>query len=260
MNAAHGFLNMLSRLVSDRNPDLFACASDEDWRPEWRVELISTYKTHRLDLDPTPDLDAQIPVIFEVLGMCGVPVIGLPGYEAEDVIGSLIPRAPAKVEIVSGDRDLFQLVKDPNVQILYPKRGVSELVMIDETYITTKYGIPGRAYGDFAILRGDPSDGLPGVPGVGEKSAAFLISKYGSLAGVIEAALTTEPSGPLAKVKRSIDYLDKAANVVFISGDLQLPAVDLTRPRKPADPNVVEFAEQYAIAGPVRRLLAALKG
>ncbi|MCA1838875.1 MAG: 5'-3' exonuclease H3TH domain-containing protein [Actinomycetota bacterium] len=262
MNAAHGFIDMLTKLVADRDPSSIACATDEAWRPQWRVDLIETYKTHRLDLDPTPDLDAQIPVIFDLVERCGVSVVGLADYEAEDVIGTLAARATGRVEIVSGDRDLFQLVRDPDVCILYPKRGVSQVETITEELIAKKYGIPGRAYGDFAILRGDPSDGLPGVPGVGEKSAAFLISKYGSLEAVVEAAMTADHgvSGPLAKVKRSLDYLDRAVNVVLISSDLPIPVVDLTRSRKPTDPDVVGSARGYGLSGPVSRLLKALEG
>lgn len=262
MNAAHGFLNMLARLVNDRDPTHLACATDEDWRPQWRVELIESYKTHRLGL-PEDQLDPQIPVIFELVGLVGVAVVGCADYEAEDVIGALIAVSGGRVEIVSGDRDLFQLVHDPDVVVLYPKRGVSELLVVDETEITSRYGIPGRAYGDFALLRGDPSDGLPGVPGIGEKTASLLIAKYQSLGGVIEAALTNGQFGPLAKVRKAIDYLDRAARCVLISSDAPIDPIekaDLTRPRTFDDEKVMEVASGYGLGGPMSRLMAALKG
>lgn len=229
VNAAHGFLNMLSRLVADRDPDLMVCAQDVDWRPQWRVDLIGSYKTQRTTMDPTPELDAQMPVIFELLADLRIPVAGAPDFEAEDVIGALLPRLSGPVEIVSGDRDLFQLVRDPQVSVLYPKRGVTEMVRVTERYIEEKYGIPGRAYGDFAILRGDTSDGLPGVPGIGEKTAAALIRKYRSLPAVIEAAMTGDGAGALGKVRNNLDYLDRAARIAFISDEAPIGNVDMGR-------------------------------
>lgn len=257
INAAHGFINMLARLIADRDPVFLACATDEDWRPSWRVDLLESYKTHRLGL-PETDLDPQIPIAFEVLRACGVSVIGCRDYEAEDVIGVLAARAPGKVEIVSGDRDLFQLVRDPVVTVLYPRKGVADLQLVNEAYIAAKYQIPGRAYGDFALLRGDPSDGLPGVPGIGEKTAASLITKHGSLERVIEAAILDGTNGPLAKVRRSLDYLDKAVQVVLISDEAPIGECELKRPTGDIDPAVIELADSYGLAGAVRRLGAAL--
>lgn len=258
---------MLARLVFDRDPEFLACAADLDWRPQWRVDLLETYKTHRTESSRTEqathaedELEHQVPLIFEILELCGVAVMGAPGFEAEDVIGALIPRAPGKVEIVSGDRDLFQLVTDPDVVVLYPKRGVSELVTVDESYISQKYGIPGQAYGDYALLRGDPSDGLPGVPGIGEKTASALITRYGSVGAVVEAALSGDGTGPLGKVRSSIDYIDRAGRVVLITPDAPIGEMDLTRPRKVEEERVVEMATQHRLQSPVRRLIAALRG
>ncbi len=267
INAAYGFINMLARLVSDNDPDFLACADDRDWRPEWRVELISTYKTHRVapgsespQATAEDALEHQLPILYEVLEACRIPIVGFDGYEAEDVIGTLAHRAPGPVRIVSGDRDLFQLVADPRVVILYPKRGVSEVVKVDASYIESKYGIPGNAYADFAIMRGDPSDGLPGVPGIGEKTAATLLARYESLERVVEAAITGEGTGALGKIKMNLDYLDRAVKVVTIPTDLPIPDVDLTRPREGPPSDVLELAETYGLAGPVRRLAAALSG
>lgn len=266
VNAAYGFLNMLARLVSDRDPEWLVCATDIDWRPEWRVALIDTYKRHRTEEERTPqadhaerELEHQMPMIEQILSMCRVCVVGAPGYEAEDVIGALVPKSKGHVDIVSGDRDLFQLVRDPDVRVLYPKRGVSDLVVVDEAEISSKYGIPGRAYGDYALLRGDPSDGLPGVRGIGEKSASALISKYGSIEGVIEAAMT-KPVGPLGRVAMDLDYIDKAAQVVLITGDIDVGDPDMSRPRDGFDPAWEETAESWGLLGATKRLVAALSG
>jgi len=264
MNAAYGFLGMLEGLVATHDPDFLCCAADDDWRPDWRVELVDTYKTHRAEPGSAQEqaedrLAPQMPVILEILAGCGIQIVGHPGYEAEDVIGTLAQRAPGRVGIVSGDRDLFQLVRDPDVIVLYPRRGVSEVDVVDEKFIETKYQIPGRAYRDFAVLRGDPSDGLPGVRGVGPKLAAGLLARYGSLDAILEAARGSEDRGiALSKVRRDLDYVERALKVVTIPTDLPIPEVDLTRPRREPDATVVALAERHALAGPVRRLVAAL--
>lgn len=188
------------------------------------------------------------------------PDRGHPGYEAEDVIGTLAQRVPPPVAIVSGDRDLFQLVRDPDIHVLFPRRGVSEMDVVNEGYIENKYGIPGRTYGDFAVLRGDPSDGLPGVRGIGEKLASALISRYGDLQGVIEAAEAGEPGVALGKVRRELDYVRRAAQVVAIPTELPIPKVDLSRPRSAPDDSAFELAEQWGLGGAFRRLVAALTG
>ena len=263
VNAAYGFLGMLESLVAQHDPDFICCAADDDWRPEWRVKLIDTYKTHRAEpgsaQEQAEDLLApQVPFILEILAGCGIRVVGHPGYEAEDVIGTLAERAPGWVAIVSGDRDLFQLVRDPDIFVLYPRRGVSQVDVVDETYIQTKYQIPGRAYRDFALLRGDPSDGLPGVRGVGEKLAAALLARYESLDGILEATRGSDQGIALSKVRRDLDYVERALKVVTIPTDLPIPDVDLTRPRREPDATVVKLAERYGLGGAVRRLVAAL--
>ena len=264
INAAHGFLGMLARLIGDRDPEFICCATDEDWRPEWRVELIDTYKAFRAEEGSAQEeaedlLSPQMPVLFDILEGCGIPVMGHPGCEAEDVIGSLAERAPGPVEIVSGDRDLFQLVRDPKVKVLYPRRGVSQMDEVDETYIEERYGIPGRAYRDFAVLRGDPSDGLPGVRGIGEKLAASLLKTYGNLDAIVEAASGESKQGVLiGKVRRDLDYVTRAAKVVAIPTDLPLPEIDLARPRGEPEPSILALAERSGLEGALRRLVAAL--
>jgi 5'-3' exonuclease len=260
VNAAHGFLEMLSHLAVTYRPQYLVAALDDDWRPQWRVDLIDSYKTHRVaeeDAEVLPSPEDQIDLIVEVLELAGVATVGAERYEAEDVIGSLVPRAPGPVSIVSGDRDLFQLVHDPKVRVLYPKRGVSDLAVIDEAEIERRYGIPGRRYFDFAVLRGDPSDGLPGVRGIGEKTAASLIVKYGSLDDVVKAAHGAT-SGPLQKVAISLDYIERARTVVRIASEAPVGDVDASFPRHAPDPTLAKVAESYGLAGAAKRLLAAM--
>ena len=265
INAAHGFLGMLARLIADHDPDFICCAADDDWRPQWRVDLIDSYKGFRAESGSAQEsaediLAPQMPVLMEILNGCGIPVVGHPGYEAEDVIGTLAERAPGKVGIVSGDRDLFQLVRDPKIFVLYPKRGVSQLDVVDEAYIHERYGIPGRAYKDFAVLRGDPSDGLPGVRGIGEKLASQLVARYGHLDAIVEAAEGSAPGVVIGKVRRELDYVKRAVKVVTIPTDLPIPDVDLTRPRDEPDASLYAVAEAAGLDGALRRLVEASTG
>jgi 5'-3' exonuclease len=260
INAAHGFLDMISSLAVAYRPVFLVCALDDDWRPQWRVDLIESYKTHRVaadDQEAAPTPDDQIGLIVEILGLAGVAAAGAEGYEAEDVIGALALRAPGRVAIVSGDRDLFQLVRDPTVHVLYPKRGVADLAVIDEGEIERRYGIPGRRYFDFAVLRGDPSDGLPGVRGIGEKTATALIAKYGSIDGVVKAARGAT-AGPLQKVDASLDYIERALTVVRIASEAPVADVDATFPQHAPDQKLMAVAESSGLGGPVKRLLAAM--
>ena len=185
VNAIRGFVDMLATLIRTRRPDRMVCALDNDWRPAWRVKLIDSYKKHRLTPsggEEVPDnLTPQIPTILDVLAAIGIPAIGADGYEADDVLGTLATTQPGPVEVVSGDRDLFQLIDDAKpVRLLYVGRGVANLEVCDNAYVDRRYGVPAAGYADFAALRGDPSDGLPGVSGVGEKTAARLIARYGT--------------------------------------------------------------------------------
>ena len=263
INAAYGFLSMLARLVVDHDPAFLACATDEDWRPDWRVELLPAYKSARAlpgsqQEEAEERLEPQMPTMFRLLEELQVPVVGYDGYEAEDVIGTLAARARGPVAIVSGDRDLFQLVRDPNIWVLYPRKGVSDLAIVNESYIQEKFGIPGRRYLDYAVLRGDPSDGLPGVRGIGEKTASALISTHGSLAKVVAAAKKTPGAPALGKVARDLDYVERAKQVAAIPTDLPIPEVDLTRPLPEPDPKTLAFAKKSGLGGPVGRLVAAL--
>ena len=256
MHAVYGFLNMLARLIADRRPDALAIGVDDDWRPAFRVEAIPAYKAHRVSDEPDP-IEPQEALGREVLEALGIAVVGAEGYEAEDVIATLAARATERVDIVSGDRDLFALVRDPDVRVLYPLTGVTKLLEVDEAEIGRRYGIPGRRYGDFAILRGDPSDGLPGVPGIGEKTAAKLIAEHGSLEALL--ASRSLPPAIARRLEAARDYVAAARRVVLPVTDIPLPERSLALPAAPADPaTLARLADAHQLGGPVGRVTAAL--
>jgi 5'-3' exonuclease len=270
INAVRGFLDMTARLITAHRPDRLVACWDDDWRPAFRVQALPSYKAHRVAPEggeETPDeLAPQVPILAEVLAAAGLARVGAPGYEADDVIGTLATRARGPVDVVTGDRDLFQLVDDARgVRILYTARGISDLEFVDEAAVTAKYGIPGRAYADFAVLRGDPSDGLPGVAGVGAKTAAALINEFGDLAGIRGAvARTVVPAPPLTaavlkKLHAAADYLDAAPVVVAVAKDIDLPPVEGTLPPSPADPDALAgLADRHGLQSSLSRLGAVL--
>ncbi|PSL02200.1 5'-3' exonuclease [Haloactinopolyspora alba] len=271
VNAVRGLLDFIARLVTDRSPSRLVACLDADWRPAFRVELLPSYKAHRLADAATnaeqipPLLEAQVPVIIEVLDALGLANIGVPGFEADDVIGTLTAHDTGPVDVVTGDRDLFQLVDDAKgVRVLYTARGVGKHEVMDEAAVTAKYAVPGRAYADFATLRGDPSDGLPGVAGVGDKTAATLITRFGDVAGLLAAV--DDPSAELSptlrrKIADARDYLAVAPRVVTVRPDVPLPAYDDALPVEPAHPDrLVELGERWGIDSSLNRVLTALKG
>jgi 5'-3' exonuclease len=256
MQGVVGFLNMLARLLADRRPRRLAVAVDEDWRPAFRVQALPSYKTHRLSDEPDP-VAPQEALGRRVLGALGIAVAGARGFEAEDVIATLAARERGPVEIVSGDRDLFALVRDPDVRVLYPQSGVRTLLVVDEAAIAERYGIPGRRYGEFALLRGDPSDGLPGVPGIGEKTAARLLAEHGSLAAVLASDRLSPAIARRLDAAR--DYLAAARRVVPPVETVSLPRLRLALPRSPANPRLLaRLGRQHGLDGAVGRVRAAL--
>nr|WP_229070382.1 5'-3' exonuclease [Actinoplanes sp. DH11] len=269
VNAIRGFLDMLAQLIRTRRPDRLVCALDADWRPAWRVELVPSYKKHRVAhgaVEEVPaSLERQVPVLLEVLAAVGIPAYGVPGYEADDVLGTLAATQPAPVEVVSGDRDLFQLVDDARgTRLLYCGRGVAKLEDADEALVLAKYGVEARWYADFAAMRGDPSDGLPGVAGVGEKTAARLIERYGGVEQIL-AALDDPASGFAPGVRLKLDaardYLARALPVCKVALDVPLPAFDPVLPKAPRDEEaLLTLAERWNLAGSARRLVDALAG
>jgi 5'-3' exonuclease len=268
VNAVRGLLDMISRLVRARHPARLIACWDADWRPAFRVAAVPSYKAHRLAPDGSSEetptaLAVQVPVIEEVLHASGLAVAGQPGFEADDVIATLAGRSPDPVEVVTGDRDLFQLVDDARgVRILYTLRGLLNMDVIDEAAVQSKYDIPGRAYADFAALRGDPSDGLPGIPGVGEKTAAALIRTFGSIEGIttaLDAGHGGFPRGSREKLERSRDYLDIALSVVRVVDDAPLPPVDGKLPAVPRDPARLEhLGERWGLGSSLTRFVATV--
>ncbi len=274
VNAIRGLLDFISRLVGTHQPTQLVCCWDDDWRPAWRVELVPTYKLHRLaepatNAETVPDeLDRQVPVIREALAAWGIAVVGAPGCEADDVIGTLATRSTMPVDIVTGDRDLFQLVDDDReVRILYTATGgVGRAEVIDDAAVRSRYGIPAAHYADFAAMRGDPSDGLPGVPGVGDKTAASLIASRGDLVA-IRAAAADPTSGLAPTLRRKLldasDYLDAAVHVVAVKrdADLIVPTAGFGIPSEPVDPDMwTALDERFDLGSSARRLEAVLGG
>jgi 5'-3' exonuclease len=272
VNAVRGLLDMIARLVGEYEPTDLVCCWDEDWRPQWRVDLLPSYKAHRVvaarpsavDVEEVPDpLEVQIPVILEVLEAFGICVIGAPAAEADDVIGTLATNAGQPVDIVTGDRDLFQLVDDDaDVRVLYIGRGVSKHERVDNAWVRAKYGIDASQYADFATLRGDASDGLPGVAGVGDKTAATLLGRFGDIDGVLAAVEDPDSDlgpGPRAKIRAAADYLAVAPKVVAVARDFDLDRSGTACPVTPPDPDrVIALAERYNLESPAARLVQAL--
>ncbi|MDQ3592778.1 MAG: 5'-3' exonuclease [Actinomycetota bacterium] len=272
VNAVRGLLDFIARLVGDHSPRAVVACWDDDWRPAWRVELLPSYKAHRLvkevagapDVEETPDpLAAQVPVIVETLELLGVPIVGAPEHEADDVIGSLATQCRGPVDVVTGDRDLFQLVDDErDVRVLYTARGVGKLDIVDATRVRERYAVEPQQYADFAVLRGDPSDGLPGVRGIGDKTAAALLSAHGNLAGIVRAATAGRaPASSFAsRLAGTGDYLGAAVKVVAVVRDLDVPTDDLDLPAwTDADQEAwQEHVERWGLGSSSDRALAAL--
>ena len=266
VNAVRGFLDLVGRVVREERPARLVCAVDLDWRPAFRVAAVPSYKTHRTlagGAEAEPEgLAAQVAVILEVLAALGVPVVGAEGFEADDVLGTLATRDAGPVDVVTGDRDLLQLVDDSRgVRVLY---AVEKMKPYDEAAVTAKHGIPGRAYADFAVLRGDPSDGLPGVKGVGEKTAAALVGRFGTVVGILAAldggVVDGFPAGARAKLEDAREYLAVAPAVSRVVRDLPLPVLDDALPRAPRDAAaLVALADRWGLDSALARFLGALE-
>ncbi|MEK4240947.1 5'-3' exonuclease [Janibacter sp. FSL W8-0316] len=274
-NAVAGFLDMIATLITRYRPTHVVACWDDDWRPQWRVDAIPTYKAHRVADDPAegeevPDeLSPQVPVIAEALAAIGIPRIGAAGYEADDVIGTLAMahRGQMPVDVVTGDRDLFQLVDDASgTRVIYTARGgVRDPDVVTQAFLADKYAVAsGDAYADMAALRGDTSDGLPGVKGIGDKTAAALIADFGSLAGVREAVASGDPrikGARRANLEAASDYLDVAPLVVRVAHDVPIPDVDLRLPPDIADPAAMSrLAVDHGLTSPFDRIATALRG
>jgi 5'-3' exonuclease len=283
VNAVRGFVDSVATVITRERPDRLVVCRDDDWRPQWRVDLIASYKAHRVaeeeppgqpDIEVVPDdLTPQVDMIMELLDAFGIPTAGAPECEADDVLGTLVTREKRNpVVVVSGDRDLLQLVRDDPVpvRVLYTGRGLAKATKYGPAEVAEQYGVPagraGPAYAELALLRGDPSDGLPGVPGVGEKTAATLLAQHGSLAAILAAA--NDPKSRMSKAYRSkllaaADYIEVAGPVVRVATDADVSysttsdALPLAaeHPRK-----VAKLAEQYGVTSSIGRLQKALDG
>jgi 5'-3' exonuclease len=267
VNAVRGLLDMIARLVRARRPERLVACLDVDWRPAFRVAAIPSYKAQRANPDGSEQVPAalavQVPVALQVLDAAGVATAGAAGYEADDIMGTLAAAADQPVEVVTGDRDMFQVVDDArHVRVDYVARGLANLEVVDEAAVTAKYGIPGRSYAAFAALRGDPSDGLPGVPGVGEKTAAALIRSFGSVPAILAAVDAGHggfPPGSRAKIVAARPYLEACLPVVSVATDAPVAPAGGWLPSVPAEPTrVAELDQRYGLDSSLARMLSAL--
>ncbi|BBZ23152.1 5'-3' exonuclease [Mycolicibacter hiberniae] len=283
VNAVRGFFDSVATLITRQQPARLVVCLDLDWRPQWRVDLIDSYKAHRVaeevpgdadtpDVEEVPDeLSPQVEMIGELLDAFGIATGGAPHYEADDVLGTLAAaERSAPVVVVSGDRDLLQVVavEPVEVSVLYLGRGLARATLFGPNEVAQQYGLPagraGAAYAEMALLRGDPSDGLPGVPGIGEKTAAALLTQYGSLEAVLAAADDAQSAmarGVRAKLQAARDYIAAAAPVVRVATDapVTLSTASDILPRAAADPaRVAELAAHLGVGSSIARLQRAL--
>jgi 5'-3' exonuclease len=274
VNAVRGFTDMVSTLMTRYRPTDFVACLDNDWRPRFRVELVPSYKAHRVarpgrgdqpDVEVIPELLVpQVPVLLAVLKAAGLCAVGADGFEADDVIATLAHRydtVGTTVDVVSGDRDLIDLTTE-RVRVLYTGKGLAKIVEFSPEEVQTQYGIPAEHYADFAILRGDPSDGLPGVAGIGVKTAAIVVSKFGSIENILALAQKRDPAmSPSVRVKvlAAADYLAVATAVVRGRTDADIPELQTAIPAQPADPEMLEaLGQKFGIESAMARLRTAL--
>ncbi len=287
VNAVRGFIDSMAVVITQQKPSRLAVCLDLDWRPQFRVDLIPSYKAHRVavetggeepadepDVEEVPDdLSPQVDMIMELLDAFGIPTAGATGFEADDVLGTLAAsEQDDPVVVVSGDRDLLQVVTDDPVpvRVLYLGRGLSKATLFGPAEVAEHYGVPvdraGPAYAELALLRGDPSDGLPGVPGVGEKTAATLLAQHGSLEHILAAAHDPKSKmakGLRAKLLAATDYIEAAGAVVRVSTDapVMLSTPTDALPLAAAHPKrTAELATALGVGSSIARLQKALDG
>ncbi len=276
VNAVRGLLDMIARLTTDYGATHLVACWDDDWRPQWRVDLIPTYKAHRVaedvadapDVEVVPDaLEAQLPMIRRVLELAGIAIVGAAEHEADDVVGTYASHADFPVDVVTGDRDLFQTVNDDRqVRVIYTARGMRNLEVVTDAVVVGKYRVLPEQYADYATLRGDASDGLPGVAGIGEKTAASLLGQYGTLENLLAAAADAGggvSASVQSKLAAAADYLTVAPTVVKIVRNLKLPTLEEAGAQlHPVDgesrTELERLAVEWNLGGSVRRLIDAL--
>jgi len=269
VNAIRGYLDMTARLVGIYKPNRLVACLDGDWRPSWRVDIFPAYKANRLEEEGEEEVEPetltpQIPILLDILDLFGIPVVGVDDYEADDVMATYAEVEPGPIRIVTGDRDLFQMVDDKrDIKIVYLAKGISQHDLVDIKYVSDKYAIPGDRYALFAIFRGDPSDGLPGVRGIGEKGAALIANNFADVDQALQAAHDAHEALTPALAKKIIagaDYLKIAPTLVNCARDVALPTLDITMPKAPTDlSKIYAIKERYGLGASVDRLIAALK-
>jgi len=268
VNAIRGYLDMTARLMNIYNPNRLVACIEGDWRPSWRVDLFPDYKANRLDVEGAeeePDtLGPQIPILLDLLEAFGIPLVGVDDYEADDVMASFAVTEPGPTKIVTGDRDLFQLVDDKRkISVVYLAKGITNHDHVDLKWIAEKYDIPGERYALFAMIRGDASDGLPGIRGIGEKGAAVIAKQFTSLPEVMKAAANEdERLTPNARKKllESAEYAKIAPKLVHCALDVPLPKLDLKLPKRPKNlDEIYQYQKDYGLGASVDRLISALK-
>jgi 5'-3' exonuclease len=268
VNAIRGYLDMTARLIGMYSPNRIVACIEGDWRPSWRVELFPDYKANRLEDESEEEeepetLTPQIPVLLDVLDAFGFPMLGVDDYEADDVMATFAVKEKGPIRIVTGDRDLFQLVDDKrDVKVVYLARGISQHDLVDKKWVAEKYGIPGDRYALFAMFRGDPSDGLPGVKGIGEKGAALIANHCATVDEALKAARNNYDAFTPALNKKIIagaDYLKIAPTLVHCALDVAIPKMDISMPMMPEDlSEIYALKEQYGLGASIDRLISAL--
>ena len=268
VNAIRGYLDMTSKLISIYKPKRLVACIEGDWRPSWRVDLFPEYKANRLDVEgeeEEPDtLGPQIPILLDLLEAFKIPIVGVDDYEADDVMASYTVSEPGPIKIVTGDRDLFQLVDDKRkISVVYLAKGIANHDLVDLRWIAEKYDIPGERYALFAMIRGDASDGLPGIRGIGEKGAAIIAKQFENLEEVMLAAKNNdERLTPNARKKllESADYARIAPKLVHCALDVPLPKLIIDLPKRPNNlDEIYQYQKDYGLGASVDRLIAALQ-
>ena len=267
VNAIRGYLDMTSRLLVKYQPNRIVACLEGDWRPSWRVELFPDYKLNRLDeegAEEEPDtLGPQIPILLDVLDALGIPLLGVDDYEADDLMATFSVKQPGPIRIVTGDRDLFQLADDQrDVKIVYLAKGISNHDLVDLKWIQDKYQIPGDRYALFAMIRGDSSDGLPGIRGIGEKGAMVIANLFKTMPDVMQAAASSdERLSPNIRKKllESSQYAAIAPKLVGCALDVAIPEMEISMPKKPKSiEKIIKLKDEFGLGASIDRIMSAL--
>jgi 5'-3' exonuclease len=267
VNAIRGYLDMVARLITIYQPDRIVACIEGDWRPSWRVDLFPAYKANRIDdsgEEEEPDtLGPQIPILLDILEEFGFPVVGVDDYEADDVMATIAVSQPGPIRIVTGDRDLFQLVDDEKkIGVVYLAKGISNHDLVDRRYIEEKYAIPGDRYALFAMIRGDASDGLPGVRGIGEKGAAIIANNFETIEDALAAAFRDDERLTPALRKKLIEgesYIEIAPTIVHCALDVPIPKIDMAKPKRPESlDKLYSLQQEFGLGASIDRMISAL--